>query len=56
MISFEGSPYSSPQVKAAIDDFFHAASRPIGMMLQTFGHNRARQRHGLLSYMDETLI
>ena len=41
------------QVKECISNFFTQCCRPMGLLLQTFGHNRARQRDKIASLLEE---
>merc|ERR1719193_1352031 len=47
------SPIHTVQVKQCLDVFFHQCSRPFGLLLQSCGHNRARQREKIQNILDE---
>jgi len=49
------SPLHTLQVKQCIDTFFHQCTRPFGLLLQTCGHNRARQREKIQMILGDFL-
>ena len=49
----KAAPFNSKQIQECIDTFFNLCRRPMGMLLQTFGHNRARQRDKIAALLDE---
>ena len=49
-------PYNSPQVKDGVETFFSQWCRPMGLIIQTFGHNSARQRDKIPTLLEELAI
>ena len=47
------SPLHSLQVKLCLDTFFSQSCRPFGLLIQTTGHNRARQRDKICLVLEE---
>jgi len=47
------SPLHSQQVKQCLDAFFNQCSRPFGLLIQSYGHNRARQREKIQIILEE---
>jgi len=47
------SPIHTLQVKQCIDTFFSQCCRPFGLLLQSCGHNRARQRDKISVLLEE---
>ena len=48
-----GSPLHNLQVKLCLDTFFSQCCRPFGLLVQTTGHNRARQRDKICLVLEE---
>ena len=49
-------PYNTPQVKDGVETFFSQWCRPMGLIIQTFGHNSARQRDKIPTLLEELAI
>ena len=47
------SPLHTLQVKLCLDTFFSQSCRPFGLLVQTTGHNRARQRDKICIVLEE---
>ncbi len=50
------APYSEKQVQACIETFFSQCCRPMGLLIQTFGHNCARQRDKIPTLLEELAL
>jgi N-alpha-acetyltransferase 35, NatC auxiliary subunit len=44
------------QVRDCVDNFFGQCVRPMVLLMQTFGHNRARQRDKIPALLEELAL
>ena len=52
----KNAPYNARAIKDYVDGFFLQCCRPMCMLVQTFGHNRARQRDKIPNLLEELAI
>ena len=55
-LTMKSPPFNSPQVKEGVETFFSQWCRPMGLIIQTFGHNSARQRDKIPTLLEELAI
>jgi hypothetical protein len=48
--------FNNFQIRDCVDNFFGQCSRPMSLLLQTFGHNRARQRDKIPALLEELAL
>ena len=53
---FKTAPYNARAIRDYVDGFFSQCCRPMCMLIQTFGHNRARQRDKIPNLLEELAI
>ena len=53
---FNTPPYNAKAIREYVDGFFSQCCRPMCMLVQTFGHNRARQRDKIPNLLEELAI
>lgn len=47
------APFNTIEIKNNVDSFFNQCCRPMGLLLQTFGHNQARRRDKIATLLEE---
>lgn len=52
----KSAPYNARAIRDYVDGFFSQCCRPMCMLIQTFGHNRARQRDKIPNLLEELAL
>lgn len=55
-LTFKTPPFNAKHIKHCLDSFFSQCCRPMGLLIQTFGHNCARQRDKIPPLLEEFAI
>ena len=50
------APYNAKAIREYVEGFFSQCCRPMCMLIQTFGHNRARQRDKIPNLLEELAL
>ena len=52
----KSAPYNARAIREYVEGFFSQCCRPMCMLIQTFGHNRARQRDKIPNLLEELAL